>query len=497
MIMLPISANNAIAMKNIHGVEEVIPEDFTDASRWRRRGIVSGALSAVTSTTFSISDMTSQGAVMEIYDTDPPDLIRLKLKVTGLDDIRFSIDAYKQGVGADPILPPSPDGVYEISYHKDLGRYFSFRFNRLFSGRNIVIEQLPVVGLESIEKLYGVEEVYVQDFTAVWGYRPSETTIVASLTKFRIDIDRQLTTAYLAGIRTNDFNYDKPFAIDVNLNITGGSLYFVYFGADTNISIALTQGENVIPPRPDLSDIPVYIRASGLELTGYVEIEQLPVATPVPVFNKRFNPANVLGYWRFDLKNNEHPTRNVVDDLSGNGNHLQVYGSDFNETDSGYRGGKLYLDGIKDYLRTINNLPAFKSNAYTIIFDWELLDKTRIAPQWLLHKYATYMYHSHNVTSQITWYNLNANVNKHGLPSGLIAISNNLAYTADGRAFENAHPTNVDVAAALFIGNRSTLPADGFAKLAIGFICVVSGNNLPYEAVAAIRDKMRDNTLLS
>lgn len=54
-------------------------------------------------------------------------------------------------------------------------------------------------------------------------------------------------------------------------------------------------------------------------------------------------------YYDMSLKDNSSPTRNVMDDLSGNGHNAEIFNAAYTES-SGYRSdGALVFDGVDDY----------------------------------------------------------------------------------------------------------------------------------------------------
>ena len=82
-------------------------------------------------------------------------------------------------------------------------------------------------------------------------------------------------------------------------------------------------------------------------------------------------------YYDLSLKDNSSPTRNIIDDLSGNGHDAEIFNAAYTES-SGYRSdGAFVFDGIDDYAIMQNVTKGFKTlfmevvplNGYKIMYD--------------------------------------------------------------------------------------------------------------------------------
>lgn len=66
-------------------------------------------------------------------------------------------------------------------------------------------------------------------------------------------------------------------------------------------------------------------------------------------------------YYDLSLKDNSSPTRNIIDDLSGNGHDAEIFNAAYTES-SGYRSdGAFVFDGIDDYAIMQNVTKGFKT----------------------------------------------------------------------------------------------------------------------------------------
>lgn len=66
-------------------------------------------------------------------------------------------------------------------------------------------------------------------------------------------------------------------------------------------------------------------------------------------------------YYDMSLKDNSSPTRNIIDDLSGNGHDAEIFNAAYTES-SGYRSdGAFVFDGVDDYAIMQNVTKGFKT----------------------------------------------------------------------------------------------------------------------------------------
>lgn len=81
----------------------------------------------------------------------------------------------------------------------------------------------------------------------------------------------------------------------------------------------------------------------------------------LPEFDGKVTIPEPDVYYDLSLKDNSSPTRNIIDDLSGNGHDAEIFNAAYTES-SGYRSdGAFVFDGIDDYAIMQNATKGFKT----------------------------------------------------------------------------------------------------------------------------------------
>lgn len=81
----------------------------------------------------------------------------------------------------------------------------------------------------------------------------------------------------------------------------------------------------------------------------------------LPEFDGKVTIPEPDVYYDLSLKDNSSPTRNIIDDLSGNGHDAEIFNAAYTES-SGYRSdGAFVFDGIDDYAIMQNVTKGFKT----------------------------------------------------------------------------------------------------------------------------------------
>lgn len=91
-------------------------------------------------------------------------------------------------------------------------------------------------------------------------------------------------------------------------------------------------------------------------------------------------------YYDLSLKDNSSPTRNIIDDLSGNGHDAEIFNAAYTES-SGYRSdGAFVFDGVDDYAIMQNVTKGFKTlfmevipSLTDVVYPYPLMDENEIA----------------------------------------------------------------------------------------------------------------------
>ena len=179
------------------------------------------------------------------------------------------------------------DGKYDISFTPDLNYtevvllLYKGTYNSSVSDVIVNIEQLPVASISTTEKVYGVEEVYVQDFTKWNNNNNAATILTIAANKVRLDLNGNAGD-YRAYIYRTYYSY-KPWRIRVNSSFADGVVSLRSYPAGFFATIPLPQDGEVVIPSADAGLWDIFIVAVG-NLTGWIEIEQLPIAAPVLCF---------------------------------------------------------------------------------------------------------------------------------------------------------------------------------------------------------------------
>ena len=223
-------------------VIESYAEDFTRLNYYEHRGTIDRTPNKIVITE-SKTDILN---IIENINTSTNDIV---IKVTGVsEELKLfvqDINSVRQYI--------SKDGVYKFT--NNVYRFFGFGINKVISGINVVIEQLPTSILKDFSGngnhayLYGGKGklnsgmgVYQQDFSKL---------IISRVDKKQDPFSFTVSGSggsYLAYMQLGNWN-NKAFKILANINAKGDYLYLRFRNSTDAVitSVMLKNGENIIP----------------------------------------------------------------------------------------------------------------------------------------------------------------------------------------------------------------------------------------------------------
>lgn len=223
-------------------VIESYAEDFTRLNYYEHRGTIDRTPNKIVITE-SKTDILN---IIENINTSTNDIV---IKVTGVsEELKLfvqDINSVRQYI--------SKDGVYKFT--NNVYQFFGFGINKVISGINVVIEQLPTSILKDFSGngnhayLYGGKGrlnsgmgVYQQDFSKL---------IISRVDKKQDPFSFTVSGSggsYLAYMQLGNWN-NKAFKILANINAKGDYLYLRFRNSTDAVitSVMLKNGENIIP----------------------------------------------------------------------------------------------------------------------------------------------------------------------------------------------------------------------------------------------------------
>ena len=225
-----------------YDVIEAYVEDFTRFYHYAHRGSIDRTPNKIV-----ITESKTDGLnIIENINTSTNDIV---IKVTGVsEELKLfvqDINSVRQYI--------SKDGVYKFTNNSY--QYFGFGINKVISGINVVIEQLPTSILKDYSGngnhayLYGGKGklnngmgVYQQDFSKL---------IISRVDKKQDSFSFTVSgsgSSYLAYMQLGNWN-NKAFKILANINAKSDYLYLKFRNSTEAVitSVMLKNGENIIP----------------------------------------------------------------------------------------------------------------------------------------------------------------------------------------------------------------------------------------------------------
>lgn len=227
---------------NNYDVIESYAEDFTRLNYYEHRGTINRTSNKIVIT----ESKTNILNIIENINASTNDIV---IKVTGVsEELKLfvqDINSVRQYI--------SKDGVYKFT--NNVYQFFGFGINKIISGINVVIEQLPTSILKDFSGngnhayLYGGKGklnsgmgVYQQDFSKL---------IISRVDKKQDSFSFTVSGSggsYLAYMQLGNWN-NKAFKISANINAKGDYLYLRFRNSTDAVitSVMLKNGENIIP----------------------------------------------------------------------------------------------------------------------------------------------------------------------------------------------------------------------------------------------------------
>lgn len=219
---------------NNYDVIESYAEDFTRLNYYEHRGTINRTSNKIVIT----ESKTNTLNIIENLNASTNDIV---IKVTGVsEELKLfvqDINSVRQYI--------SKDGVYKFT--NNVYQFFGFGINKIISGINVVIEQLPTSILKDYSGnkhdayLYSFEGrlnsgvgVYAQDFTK-WIFGSTINNNISTKHHNKIHIVKKNPNTYFGytvGIQKANY-YNKPYKLKFNFNKEIDDIKFTII-ADTN-----------------------------------------------------------------------------------------------------------------------------------------------------------------------------------------------------------------------------------------------------------------------
>lgn len=240
---------------NNYDVIESYAEDFTKLNYYEHRGTINRTSNKIVIT----ESKTNTLNIIENINASTNDIV---IKVTGVsEELKLfvqDINSVRQYI--------SKDGVYKFT--NNVYQFFGFGINKIISGINVVIEQLPTSILKDYSGnkhdayLYGFKGrlnsgvgVYVQDFTK-WIF-DSAIHNISTKAHNKFHVVKKNPNNYFGftiGIQKSNY-YNKPYKLKFNFNKEIDDIKFSVVSTDGNL--ISTQCFSAIIHNGSVVDVPV------------------------------------------------------------------------------------------------------------------------------------------------------------------------------------------------------------------------------------------------
>lgn len=241
---------------NNYDVIESYAEDFTRLNYYEHRGTINRTSNKIVIT----ESKTNTLNIIENLNASTNDIV---IKVTGVsEELKLfvqDINSVRQYI--------SKDGVYKFT--NNVYQFFGFGINKIISGINVVIEQLPTSILKDYSGnkhdayLYSFEGrlnsgvgIYAQDFTK-WIFGSTINNNISTKHHNKIHIVKKNPNNYFGftiGIQKANY-YNKPYKLKFNFNKEIDDINFSVVSTDGNL--ITTQCFSAIINNGSVVDVPI------------------------------------------------------------------------------------------------------------------------------------------------------------------------------------------------------------------------------------------------
>ena len=231
---------------NNYDVIESYAEDFTRLNYYEHRGTINRTSNKIVIT----ESKTNALNIIENINASTNDIV---IKVTGVsEELKLfvqDINSVRQYI--------SKDGVYKFT--NNVYRFFGFGINKIISGINVVIEQLPTSILKDYSGnkhdayLYSFEGrlnsgvgIYAQDFTK-WIFGSTINNNISTKHHNKIHIVKKNPNSYFGftiGIQKANY-YNKPYKLKFNFNKEIDDIKFSVVSTDGNLQSTQVYSVNI------------------------------------------------------------------------------------------------------------------------------------------------------------------------------------------------------------------------------------------------------------
>lgn len=231
---------------NNYDVIESYAEDFTRLNYYEHRGTINRTSNKIVIT----ESKTNTLNIIENLNASTNDIV---IKVTGVsEELKLfvqDINSVRQYI--------SKDGVYKFT--NNVYQFFGFGINKIISGINVVIEQLPTSILKDYSGnkhdayLYSFEGrlnsgvgIYAQDFTK-WIFDSTINNNISTKHHNKIHIVKKNSNNYFGftiGIQKANY-YNKPYKLKFNFNKEIDDIKFSVVSTDGNLQSTLFYSVNI------------------------------------------------------------------------------------------------------------------------------------------------------------------------------------------------------------------------------------------------------------
>lgn len=231
---------------NNYDVIESYAEDFTRLNYYEHRGTINRTSNKIVIT----ESKTNTLNIIENLNASTNDIV---IKVTGVsEELKLfvqDINSVRQYI--------SKDGVYKFT--NNVYQFFGFGINKIISGINVVIEQLPTSILKDYSGnkhdayLYSFEgrlnsgvDIYAQDFTK-WIFGSTINNNISTKHHNKIHIVKKNPNNYFGftiGIQKANY-YNKPYKLKFNFNKEIDDIKFSVVSTDGNLQSTQVYSVNI------------------------------------------------------------------------------------------------------------------------------------------------------------------------------------------------------------------------------------------------------------
>lgn len=231
---------------NNYDVIESYAEDFTKFNYYQYRGTIDITPNKIVITESKTDNLN----IIEKLNTSTNDIV---IKVTGVSE---EVKLFVQDVNSVRQYI-SKDGVYKFT--NNVYYYFGFGINKIISGINVVIEQLPTSilkdfsGNEHNAYLYGFKgklnsgvNIYAQDFKN-WIYGSTINNDISTKSYNKLHIVKKKADnwfGFTIGIPKNNY-YNKPYKLKFNFNKEIDDTKFSVVSTDGNLQSTQVYSVNI------------------------------------------------------------------------------------------------------------------------------------------------------------------------------------------------------------------------------------------------------------